>query len=101
MADISIPGHPNVVGDKSIGVFHFVIEYFMDGGYDIDLLPGHPNTMIEQISCRPLALAMPFPLVCNNFIRQSRTWHMEFLLGDSIAGIAPLKLRRSAYKMEP
>jgi hypothetical protein len=32
MADISIPVHPNVVGNKSIGVFHFVIEYFMDGG---------------------------------------------------------------------
>jgi hypothetical protein len=49
MADISIPGHPNVVGDKSIGVFHFAIEYFIDGGYDFDLRPDHSNAMIDHI----------------------------------------------------
>jgi hypothetical protein len=73
----------------------------MDGGYDFDLRPGHSNAMIEQISCRPLALAMPFPLLCNNFIRQSRTWHMQNRPSHPIAGIARLKLRRSAYKREP
>jgi hypothetical protein len=84
MADISIPVHPNVVGNKSIGVFHFVIEYLMDGAYDFDLRPGHSNAMTKQISCRPLAPAIPFPLVRNNLIRESRTWQMPFRAGHPI-----------------
>jgi hypothetical protein len=46
--NISISGHPNLVGDKSISVFHFVIEQCMDGGYDFDIRPRHSNSMMDQ-----------------------------------------------------